>query len=485
MRVNRREFMHLTGTGALGLALWTASCAVDPVSGRRQLMLISEDQELQLGRQTDRQVVQEYGIYDDRALTDYVNDLCQRMGKLSHRPNLQYHFKILDAAVVNAFAAPGGYIYFTRGILAYLNSEAELAGVMGHEMGHITARHSAEQLSKAQLAQVGLGLGMVVSDAFRAFGELAQVGAQMLFLKFSRDNEREADDLGVEYAAKSGYDARQLAEFFETLEGMRSSSDRIGLHSWFSTHPNPEDRQGAVVRKSLEWQQTLGLKQPKINRDTYLKRIDGLVYGEDPKEGYIEGGIFYHPGLRFQFPVPSNWKVNNTPKVVQMASAQKDAVILFSISSARSPKEGAQIFVRKNQASVIQSGGTTVNGLSAYQLLSQVKTRDGVLGVRSYFIQKDKRIFVFHGFAAANRFDQYRATFENTMERFRNLTDPKRLNVEPARLRIRSVRSRGTLGQGLKALGVPEGKLTEVALLNGKRLDEPVPAKTLLKVISK
>ena len=485
MRLNRREFMHVTGAGALGFAFWGASCAIDPVSGRRELMLVSEDQEVQLGRQTDRQVVQEYGIYDDPVLTDYINDLCQRMAKVSHRPQLEYHFKILDAAVVNAFAAPGGYIYFTRGILAYLNSEAELAGVMGHEMGHITARHSAEQLSRAQLAQVGLGVGMIFSDTFRALGELAQLGTQMLFLKFSRDNEREADDLGVEYAVKSGYDARQLAEFFETLEGMRSSSDRTGLPSWFSTHPNPEDRQGAVVRRAAEWEQTLGVKQAKVNREMYLKRIDGLVFGENPKEGYVEDNVFYHPGLRFQFPVPSKWTLKNTPKVVQMVNAQKDALLLFSISSASSPKEGAQAFVSKNQASVIQSGGASVNGLPAYQLLSQVKSGDGVIRVLSYFIQKDNRVYVFHGFTAVNRFDRYRATFVSTMERFRALTDAKRLNVKPARIRVLSTRSTGTLRQALKAVDVPEAELKEVALLNGKGLDDRVAAKTPVKIISK
>jgi predicted Zn-dependent protease len=182
--------------------------------------------------------------------------------------------------------------------------------------------------------------------------------------------------------------------------------------------------------------------------------------------------------------VPSKWKLRNTPKVVQISSTQKDAAIILTISSARSPKEGAEKFVKKNKASVIQSGSKKVNGLPAFRLLSQVKSREGVIRVMSYFIQKDKRIFVFHGLSAVNRFDGYRRTFENTMGRFRDLTDPKRLNVKPARIRIRSTRSAGTLKEALKALGVSEGELKEVALINGKRLGEQVPAKTLVKVIS-
>jgi predicted Zn-dependent protease len=178
------------GLGMIGLLFWISSCAVNPVTGRQELMLLSEPDEIQLGRQTDGQVVQEYGLYEDAKLTAYLNDICQRLGKISHRPNLTYHFKVLDVSVVNAFAVPGGYVYFTRGILASLNNEAELAAVMGHEIGHITARHSARQYSQAQLAQLGLGLGMVFAEKIPALSELAQLGVGMLFLRFSRDNER-------------------------------------------------------------------------------------------------------------------------------------------------------------------------------------------------------------------------------------------------------------------------------------------------------
>jgi len=219
------------GLGMIGLLFWISSCAVNPVTGRQELMLLSEPDEIQFGRQTDGQVVQEYGLYEDAKLTAYLNDICQRLGKISHRPNLTYHFKVLDVSVVNAFAVPGGYVYFTRGILASLNNEAELAAVMGHEIGHITARHSARQYSQAQLAQLGLGVGMVFAEKIPALSELAQLGVGMLFLRFSRDNERQADDLGVEYSSKVGYDATQMASFFETLERMNPGSDRSGLPS--------------------------------------------------------------------------------------------------------------------------------------------------------------------------------------------------------------------------------------------------------------
>lgn len=322
----------MTGLILIGAALMAVSCAINPVTGRPDLMLVSKEDEIKLGQQTDAGVTREYGLYADQRLTGYVDEMGQRLGKLSHRSELDWHFKILDASVVNAFAAPGGYVYFTRGILATLNSEAELAGIMGHEIGHVTARHSAQQISKAKMAQfglVGVAIGLDILG-IPGLSSLAELGVGVLFLKFSRDNEREADSLAVEYATKAGYDASQMADFFETLQRMDSKSDRSGLPSWFSTHPSPEDRELAIRTQSKQMQQKMGLKGAKIDREDYLRAIDGMVYGDDPRKGYVEDGIYYHPRTRFQFPVPPEWKVNDTQDAVQMVSKNKDAVILFS-----------------------------------------------------------------------------------------------------------------------------------------------------------
>ena len=474
-----------TALGLFTLLLWAASCAVNPVSGQRELMLLSERDEVQLGGQTDVDVVRQYGIYDNRKLKAYVNDLGQRIGKVSHRPHLTYHFKVLDVSVVNAFAVPGGYVYFTRGILATLNSEAELAGVMGHEIGHITARHSAQQYSRAQLAQMGIAMGSILSETFGALSGLTGMGVQMFFLKFSRDNERQADDLGVEYASKVGYDASQMANFFETLERLNPHSDKSGLPSWFSTHPNPEDRENAVRERSREWQQKLGQKSPKVGRNAYLRHINGLVYGEDPRQGYVDGGVFYHPLLRFQFPVPRNWKVNNTPSQVQMVSKQRDAAILFSITSGTSPRQAAIDFAKRAQASLIGYDGRKVNGLPAYRLISDVRTQNGVLRVLSYFIRKDKYIYVFHGLSLPNSFEGYATLFDRTMGRFKHLSDRNRINVQPDRIRIRAAKRAGTMKSVLRSLGVPEKEQKNIALLNGKSLKDPIPANTLVKIVQK
>jgi len=468
----------------IGFLLWIFSCAANPVTGKKELMLLSETDEIKLGQETDLQVVREYGLYEDPKLTADLNGICQRLGKLSHRPNLAYHFKILDVSVVNAFAVPGGYVYFTRGILATLNNEAELAGVMGHEIGHITARHSAQQYSRAQLAQIGLGVGSLFMDSSVLSG-LAQLGVGMLFLRFSRDNEREADDLGVEYSSRGGYDATQMANFFETLERMNPGSDRSGLPGWFSTHPSPVDRVQVIRGTAGEWQKKLNQRDLRINQEGYLREIDGLIFGDDPRQGYVADNIFYHPGLRFQFPVPSQWKLNNTHTQVQMVNEGQDALILFSITSGNSSQEAARKFVSETKAGVIRTEALRVNGLPSQRLHSEVRSEKGVYQLLSYFIEKDKRIFVLHGLTSSDRFQNYRALFDNTMRQFKDLTDPKRIHVEPDRIRIRNIRTAGPLENEFRSLGVPNDKMKGLALLNGRDLNQVVPANSLLKVVQK
>lgn len=289
------------------------SCAVNPVTGKKQLMFMSEEQEIQLGFSYDPQVIATFGEYKSDNLHNFLKTKTTEMGKISHRPNLQYHIKILDSPVVNAFAVPGGYIYLTRGILAQLNNEAELMGVLGHEMGHINARHSVSQQTKQQLGQLLLIGGMIASEKFARYAEYAMQGMQLLFLSFSRDNEREADALGVEYSSKIGYDAHKMADFFQVLNKMSMAESEGGVPTFLSTHPDPGDRYNSVNQASTQWQSKLNYPEYKVNQNSYLQMIDGIIYGEDPKQGFVEGNTFYHPELKFRFNFPGGWKFENTP----------------------------------------------------------------------------------------------------------------------------------------------------------------------------
>src|SRR3990172_2751360 len=193
------------------LTQFLIACAVNPVTGKRELNLLSEGQEIQLGAESDPAIIAQYGLYNDEKISNFLTGMGQKMAGISHRPQLEFHFRVLDSPVINAFALPGGYVYFTRGILGYMNSEAEVAGVLGHEIGHVTARHGAKAYTRAQLAQVGFTAGYVLSETFRQYGDVAMQSIGLLFLKFGRDQETQSDKLGVEYSTTIGYDAKNMS----------------------------------------------------------------------------------------------------------------------------------------------------------------------------------------------------------------------------------------------------------------------------------
>jgi len=465
---------------------WLFSCAVNPVTGKREFMLLTEGDEIQLGKNTDGQVVQMYGIFEDQQIGTYINGLGQPMAKLSHRANLNWEFKVLDSPVINAFAVPGGFIYVTRGILAYLNSEAELAGVLGHEIGHVTARQSAKQYSKATVAQLDLAVGSELSETFRNYAGIAQFGVGMLFLKFSRDNERQADALGVEYSTKSGFDSEHMANFFGTLDRLHPSSGG-SLPDWFSTHPNPPDRIKAIKKDAQKWKTQLAKSNYSVNKNVYLQKLNGMIYGEDPRQGYVEANVFYHPQMKFQFPIPASWQVNNTPFQVQMFTEKQDAVILFSLGKGSSPKAAADEFITGTNAVVKSSNQIRVSGLTAQQIISDVpgKQEGSSTPVISTFVQMGSNIFVFHGFSSQAQFNIYLPIFKNTMNKFKKLTDRRKINVKPSKLVIKKTTKRQTLRQALSGFRVPSDKFKELAVLNGRQLDESLPANTLLKIVTK
>ncbi len=466
------------------------SCAINPVTGKKQFMLMSEAQEIALGAQYDPSVISTFGAYDQPQLLDFITAKGTEMGKISHRPNLEYHFKILDSPVINAFAVPGGYIYLTRGILAQFNNEAELIGVLGHEMGHITARHTASQQSKQQLGQLLLVGGMIASEEFREFADYAMQGMQLLFLKFSRDNEREADRLGVEYSSKIHYDAHKMADFFNVLNKMQLASSHAGVPTFMSTHPDPGDRYNAVKTKSKEWQDSLNYSNWAVNENSYLRMIDGLVYGEDPRQGFVDANMFYHPEMKFKYPVPPNWKLVNSPMQVQMVPDGGKAMMVFFMAQQKTLEKAGQEALDALNLTVVDSKRTTVNGGSAIIAISQQVSQNQQTGqqqtikVLSYIIQLKEQIYVFHGVAADADFNSYFRTFESTMSNFRTLTDPSKLNVKPNRIKIKTIRSASvSLADAFKYYEVPQSKYNEFALLNNMELDDKLTKGDMIKVI--
>jgi predicted Zn-dependent protease len=488
MKTNKVILMVLA---FIAVVLIVISCAVNPVTGKKQLMLMSEEQELQLGTSYDPQVIATFGEYNNAALTSFVQSQGNQMGKISHRPNVQYHVKVLDSPVVNAFAVPGGYIYLTRGILAQLNSEAELAGVIGHEMGHIAARHSASQQTKQTLGQMVLIGGMMASEKLAKYADYAMQGMQLLFLRFSRDDEREADRLGTMYSSLVGYDAHQMAEFFKVLYKMNLASNEGGVPSFLSTHPDPGDRYNYVNQRAKAWQDSLKLPEYKVNHDNYLKLINGIVYGEDPRQGYVEGTTFYHPEMKFKFSYPTSWQFQNSPLQVTMAPSDGNALILFTLSSQKTLKAAADTAIAQYGLTLVSSKDIVVNTMPAIVRISKQTTTDQTTGAQStnqvisYFISYNNSIYVFHGVAAEANFTTYSGAFESTMGSFAKLTDPSKINVIPNKIIVKAVTASGTVSQALTSLGVKQDKLAEIALLNNLELTDQINAGKLLKVVGK
>lgn len=471
------------------VGLITSTCAVNPVTGKTQVMLMSEAQEIQMGKDYDPQVVATFGDYNNDAILSFVRSKGTEMGKISHRPQLEYHFKLLDSPVVNAFAVPGGYIYLTRGILAQFNNEAELMGVVGHEMGHVTARHSASQQTKQQLGQVLLMGGMLASEKFASYGQQAMQGMQLLFLKFSRDDEREADRLGVEYMSKTGYDGNKMADFFDVLNKMSMGSDHGGVPTFLSTHPDPGDRNNSVKVLSKTWQDSLKRSDWIVNTDSYLRMIDGLIYGDDPRQGYTEGNVFYHPELKFRFSYPAEWQFQNSP--MQIATAPKDgkAMVMFAVAQQKTPEEAAQAAAKEYGLTIVESKNVTVNTLPAVAVMAKQVQQDKSTGAQqvnqllSYYVNYEGRIYIFHGVSSEAEFTKYRSQIESTLNSFAALTDPAKINVKPKKIIIKTVDQPSTLSQLFTAYGVPQKQFQELALLNNLDLAATVPAGKLIKII--
>src|SRR5688500_4472438 len=310
------------------------ACATNPVTGKRELSFMSEAQEISVGRELDAQVRQEMGLYDNDDLQRYVQDLGMRLAQSSQRPNLPWSFAVLDSPAVNAFALPGGFIYITRGILPYLDNEAQLVGVLGHEIGHVTARHSAQQYTRGMGASLGVLVGSIFVPAIRPLSDLAQGGIGVLFLKFGRDDELQADALGAEYTAGGGWDPDEVPAFLTTLARIAETTDRNGVPNWLTTHPQPDDRAaraGELVKKV----RTAASDTPFIvDRDGYLARIDGIVFGDNPEDGIVRGHIFLHPPLRFALAFPDGWEITNSEEqVVAQEPGNKVFIVLRTIES--------------------------------------------------------------------------------------------------------------------------------------------------------
>jgi predicted Zn-dependent protease len=439
-------------------------------------MLVSESQEHQLGAQYDSQVVATIGVYPDEALQQYVQQLGAQIAAAAERPKLTWTFRVVDAPAVNAFAVPGGYIYVTRGILAHFNSEAELAAVLGHEIGHVTARHTASQISKQQVAQLGLAVATVASSDVGRYAGVAQQGLGVLFLKFSRDDERQADELGLRYLQQTGYDPQQMGAVFSMLERVSAADSAGALPEWLATHPSPENRGEAIDRQIAALPEDSDVK---VGRESYERRLDGLVYGIDPREGFFRRNEFFHPKLRFQVSFPEGWTTDNAKRAVTAVSPEQDAVVELTTVAQESAEGAARAFLAQEGIAPGLPTRGSLRGLPAVTARFAGETKEGPISGSALFVEYGGAVYRLVAYAPQEPWRHRQSQAERALESFRPVSDPAVLNVEPLRLDIRTIDHRTTIAE-LARDGSPVAA-EKLALLNQVEIHTPLEPGRLIK----
>jgi predicted Zn-dependent protease len=390
--------------------------------------------------------------------------------------------------VVNAFALPGGYVYVTRGLLSHVQNEAQLAVVLGHEIGHVIARHSSQQARRSQLGQIGLMAGAVLGQAVLGdkvgdMGQLVNMGGQALglfMMRYSREAEHESDNLGVGYAKRAGYAAEESAKFFLSLQRISAAEGRA-IPNWQSTHPDPGDRAQRVQEIAAKTPTGTGAA-PVVGQDEYLRRLEGIVMGDDPREGFTQNGVFYHPALQFQFPVAPGWKVDNQKAAVVMADPNGRALMGMRLAPEARAREAAAKFVEGAKVQVLASGDTAINGMPATVIVGQAAIEQGTVGVWNTFVEKDGRVYSFLGYSPVEVFQQVRPTFESVAGGFSPLRDPNVVNVQPARLRLARA-DRSAPFASFVPTSLPSNLTAEaLAIMNQVELNQPVAPGQILKI---
>jgi predicted Zn-dependent protease len=445
-----------------GLSLLLAGCARNPATGKNEIMLVSEGQEIQMGAAYDSQVVAEIGLYPDAALQAYVADIGKKLAATSERPNLPWTFRVVDDPSVNAFAVPGGHVYITRGILAHMTNEAELATVMGHEIGHVTARHTAHEMSKQQLAGLGLAIGSIASSQIAQYAGLASQALQVLFLKFSRDDENQADELGVRYSSRADFDSRQMVNVMQMLDQLEGQSGGK-LPEWLATHPNPGNRV-EHINQLLSHAQT-DFSNAIVNRDAYQRRLDGIIFGMNPREGFFRGTAFYHPDLRFQVAFPSGWRTANTKQAVAAQSPQQDAVIQLTLAQGSSADQAARAFLSQQGVQAGTVSRANINGLTASAAPFAAATEQGTLRGTAVFVEYGNHVYQMLGYGPEQTWGNNQAAVQRAMSSFGRLTDPAMLNVQPQHLTLFTLDRRTTIAELARQRPAPV-PVSTLALIN-------------------
>lgn len=473
--------------------LLVSGCAVNPVTGQQDIVFMSEQDEITLGRKTNQQVLQQYAVYDDKELQDYVQQVGQKLAAKGHRSDLVYRFTVLDSKEVNAFALPGGYIYITRGIMSYLNSEAELAAVLGHEIGHVTARHAVRQYSAAQMANIGATLGAIFIPGMNtaAGNQLTQLFGTALLRGYGRDHELEADELGAEYLARVGYQPEAMLEVIRTLKSQESFEIMAAreegrepniYHGLFSTHPDNDTRLKEVVGHANKYH------DPNLTyrgRDIFLQKTDGMIFGDSPREGILRGRNFYHPDLGFSLQLPQDWNVTNRPDQLLISAPGGAAIMQMAVEDINKripPREF--MTTRLGLKSLSGDQALNIHGNQAHTGLAPINTSFGQRTARFTVIYFDNRAYILVGVAreakAAAKYDQ---EFLSTAQSFHAMTVNERELAQPLRLKVIQAEAGDSFSKLASQSPLKTYAEEQLRLINGRYPRGQIEPGTAVKII--
>jgi predicted Zn-dependent protease len=425
---------------------------------------MSESQEIEMGRQGAAEVTAAIGLYPNATLQGYVSRIGHALAATTERPGLPWEFHVVDDPSINAFALPGGFIFVTRGLLSHMTNEAELASVLGHENGHVSARHSVQQMSRQQVAAIGLGVGSVLSPAIAKYGQIAGAGLGLMFLKYGRDDETQSDKLGFRYALAGGYDTREMISVFQMLQRAQQLGGGGRLPEWQSTHPDPGNRIAAVQSMVAATSQDLSAK--KVGGAEFLRQIDGLVYGVNPRAGFFRGSLFLHPELKFVFQFPDAWKTHNAADAVAAISPDQTAIVELRGAQGSAVEAARIFFSQQGMVSAGQSRGTIHgNPVVSAEFTAPDGQGGSVQGIAAFF-EYGAATWRTLTYTTPARYEAWKGVFQRSINSFDRLTDPVALAVQPMRLRIEVVPRAMSLSE-FQGQWPSNISLAELALING------------------
>jgi len=451
------------------LMIW--GCAVNPVTQKREIMIYSDAAEVEMGKEAHAEVIRQYGKYEDPSLQRYTNEIGQGLAEVSHRPNIQYHYMVVDKPFINAFALPGGYVYITRGMLAHLNSEAELAGVLGHETGHITARHGVKRLQKAMASQFVLA-GVAIATESEGLVQGSSILLTAALQTYSRKDEHQADELGNLYAFKAEYDPTKSMGFLKTLKKMDKTTPSA-VEVIFRTHPLTEDRIERVEAQSQELARQGRGRDFKVRSDEYISRLEGMIFGPGEKDGVIQENIYRNRFYRFSISAPSGWKIKRGDAVgsLTMKHPTKDyccQTLISELEAKMTPSQLARTFETKSGLKRVSDSKITIGGSDALLALYNPRSSEGVpLAVEIAYLLRGKTGFMVIGITQAPHFDQAKPLFRGVMRSFRFLTKAEAEQIPLYRLKVYTVGKGDTFRSISKRFYGTPGKAREIMEFNG------------------